>query len=199
MQYLLTSSQDGEAWWDNLDFSNDTLSALLPDLPFDPSPTQSYVQLMQQYFDRRSTRAQCPSPNKTESMWYSAPACLADHDLEIVNVFLNLFFRNVPRSFRMFQKLPITSQARPYSVLAAAAVGGLYCTTPGSFEFSKAMYNDSRRLLFASVCELISSQLAPTDIGDQIRPMVHEMPARLRGSHGNSQHGTRVSIQCMSA
>jgi hypothetical protein len=84
-------------------------------------------------------------------MWYSAPACLSDHDLEIVNVFLNLFSRNVPRFFSLFQDLTITSETRPDYVLAAAAVGGLYCTIPGSFEFSKAMYNDSRKLLLASV------------------------------------------------
>lgn len=124
----------------------------MPDLDLDSlsASTQNYSQLMQGYFDQRS-RATCPSPNKAASMWYSAPACLWDHDLEILNVFLNLFARNVPRFFRLFNDLSVTSQTRPDYVLAAAAIGGLYCTTTGSFEFSKAMYNDSRRMLLASV------------------------------------------------
>lgn len=86
-------------------------------------------------------------------MWYSAPAGLWNHDLEIINVFLNLFTRNVPRFFRLFEDLAVTTETRPDYVLAAAAVGGLYCSTTGSFEFSRAMYNDSRRLLLASVGE----------------------------------------------
>jgi hypothetical protein len=105
---------------------------------------------MQEYFDRRS-RALSPSPNKAASMWYSAPACLWDHDLEIVNIFLNLFSRNVPGFCPLFENFTITEEMRPDYVLAAAAVGGLYCTTPGSFEFSKTMYNSSRRLLLTSV------------------------------------------------
>ena len=84
-------------------------------------------------------------------MWHSAPASLADHDLEIVNMFLNLFSRNVPRCFRLFQDSVFTADTRQEFILAAAAVGGLHCSVNGSFEFSKAMYNDSRRLLLASV------------------------------------------------
>lgn len=137
-------------WWDDLDFEPTNLTAIVPDVVQDSSPTNAYSQIMQDYFDQRS-RTLSPSPNKAASMWYSAPASLWDHDREVTNVFLNLFSRNVPRFFKLFQNLVITNDTRPDYVLAAAAVGGLYCTTPGSFELCKAMYNNSRRLLLASV------------------------------------------------
>ena len=96
-------------------------------------------------------------------MWYSAPASLWDHDLEILNVYINLFARNVPRFFRLFEDLTMTVETRPDYVLAVGAVGGLYCATPGSFEFSKAMYNDSRRLLLASVGDIIYRLMRKAD------------------------------------
>ena len=146
--------QSGEAWWNDIDlhndFQNDNSALLFPEGALDLSPTKAYSQLMQEYFERRS-RAPSPVPNKAASMWYSAPTCLWDHDLEVVNVFLSIFSRNVPRVFRLFRNLHITNVTRPEYILAAAAVGGLYCTTTGSFDFSKVMYNDARRLLFSSV------------------------------------------------
>ena len=151
-------SQSGEAWWDDIDlhddFQFDNSVLLYPEGALDSSHTKAYFQLMQEYFDRRS-RATSPAPNKAASMWYSAPTSLWDQDLEVVNVFLNIFSRNVPKVFRLFQNLNITDETRPEYILAAAAVGGLYCTTAGNFDFSKVMYNDSRRLLFSSVRKVI--------------------------------------------
>ena len=126
---------------------------LLNDQTTVSSPLQRYSLCMQEYFDRKPRASSPGPPNKTATMWYSAPASLMDHDLEIVNVFLNIFSRNVPRFSRLFQDSEFTPQTKPEFILAAAAVGGLYCTVEGSFDFTKAMHNDSRRLLLAYVSE----------------------------------------------
>jgi hypothetical protein len=147
---MLTKAQNGEAWWNDIDFDNENFIALTPATTLTSSNLNGYSHLMQEYFSQKS-RAPSPSPNKAASMWYSAPACLLDHDLEIVNIFLNIFARNIPSYFTLFQDLSVTSDTRPEYTLAAAAVGGLYCTIAGSFELSKSMYNDSRRLLLSLV------------------------------------------------
>jgi len=186
---LLTDSspQNGEAWWEEIDFDTDTFTALRPGPGTEDLWTKTYSQLMQKYFDRRS-RTLSPSPNKAASMWYSAPACLSDHDFEIVNIFLNLFSRNVPKCFRLFQNLNITPRTRPDYVLAAAAIGGLHCTTTGSFEFSRVMYDDSRRLLLASVSQFDSDPESPTLIpaSDKISQLVQEESAELRKCHDDN-------------
>lgn len=124
----------------------------MPDHALESTSLQRYSRIMQDYFDQKSIPSSpTQSPNKAASMWYSAPASLSDHDPDIINVFLNLFCRNVSKVFKLFRDVELTTSARPEYVLAMAAVGGLYCTTKGSFDFSKSMYNDSRRLLFASV------------------------------------------------
>lgn len=139
-----------------LDLGIDDFISLIPDHALASSSLQKYSLCMHEYFNRKSRPSSPPSsPNKAASMWYSAPASLSDHDPEIVNVFLNMFSRNVPNWFKLFQDSIFTVETRPEFILAAAAVGGLYCSINGSFEFSKAMYNDSRRLLLASVCEPI--------------------------------------------
>ena len=182
----LSDFQIGQTWWDDIDFDDLGFIALMPGPVLDSSPTQNYSQLMQEYFDRRY-QALNPCPNKAAMMWYSAPACLRDHDLEIVNVFLNIFSRNMPSFFKLFRDLAITSQTRPDFILAAAAVGGLYCQINGSFEFSKAMYNDSRRLLLASVGNLIPVLRALSDVQDKIRWLVQNESTELRRGYDNSQ------------
>lgn len=136
----------------NLD-DGDAIQLLTDQTPASSS-LQKYSLCMQEYFDRKP-RASSPGPlpNKTATIWYSAPASLADHDLEIVNVFLTIFSRSVPRFFRLFHDPVFTLQTKPEFILAAAAVGGLYCTVEGSFNFTRAMHNDSRRLLLAYVSE----------------------------------------------
>lgn len=111
---------------------------------------------MNDYF-ARSYRTPSPCPDKAKLAWYSAPVHLSDHDLDVVNVFLNIFTRNITGFFPVFRGLNVTTNTRPEYVLAAAAVGGLYCSISGSIELSKAMYNDSRRLVLASVSEKLAT------------------------------------------
>lgn len=126
---------------------------------------------MQNYFDRKSAYLSLPV-NKAESTCYSAQPGLSNHDAEVINVFLNLFSRHVPKFFAAFSDLTITCETRPDYVLAAAAVGGLYCTTTGSFDFSRAMYNDSRRLLLASVRQNLLITCVYNDRLDEIHRLV---------------------------
>lgn len=114
------------------------------------SSLQNMSLLLREYFDRES-RAPSPAPNKVESMWFSKPPKLQDHDVDVLNVFLNLFYRHIPKTFTLFETSRITDQNKSYYTLALAAVGGLFCSVNGSFEIVKVMYNDSRRLLLASV------------------------------------------------
>ena len=149
-----------EAWWDNVNLDDGDTIQILADQTPASSSLQQYSLCIQEYFDRKP-RTTSPGPplNKAATMWYSAPASLADHDPEIVNVFLNIFSRNIPKSFRIFHGPIMTSQQRPEVTLAAAALGGLYCTVEGSFDFTRAMQNDSRRLLLARVSEEASADV----------------------------------------
>lgn len=155
---ILKCDQDGEAWWEDMNLDDGDSFQVLNDQTPTSSSLQNHSVRIQEYFDRKPRAASPgPVPNKTTSMWYSAPTSLADHDLEIVNVFLTIFSRRVPESFRLFHDPTFTPQTKPELILAAAAVGGLYCTVEGSFNFAKAMHNDSRRLLLAYVSGCLPS------------------------------------------
>lgn len=152
-----------------MDLDDDNNIQLLTDQASDSSSLQKYTLCMQEYFDRKP-RASSPGPipNKTTTMWYSAPASLADHDVEILNVFLTIFSRSVPRFFRLFHDPVFTLKTTPEFILAAAAIGGLYCSVEGSFNFAKAMYNDSRRLLLAYVSSKLACSRRRPDNKDKI-------------------------------
>jgi hypothetical protein len=130
------------------------MSALLPDHTPSSSSLQNMSLQLQEYFDRKS-RAPSPAPGTRRSMWFSALPRLQDHDVDVVNIFLNLFYRHIPKTFTIFGGTKITDRNRPDYILALAAVGGLFCSVNGSFEIAKPMYNDSRRLLLASVCFVV--------------------------------------------
>jgi hypothetical protein len=84
-------------------------------------------------------------------MWYSAVPNLTHYRPEIKEVFLRLFQRHIPATFPIFER-PNCQHKRPASyILAMAAVGGLFCSVPGSAEVARSMYNDARRLSLATV------------------------------------------------
>lgn len=115
------------------------------------SPLDSLTTTMQEYFDRKS-RASSPSLNKANKMWYSAPPNINDHNKDIIRIFEKIFRRHIPKTFSLFEATNTTGcKNRPAYILAMAAVGGLFCTVPGSSEVAKSMYNDARRLLLTSV------------------------------------------------
>lgn len=123
---------------------------------------QSLTATMQDYFDRKS-RAPSPSVNRVSRMWYSAPPNLADHNKDIVKIFLSLFRKHVPRTIPIFRSAIFRQKDRAAYTLAMAATGGMFCKLPGSATVAKSMYNDARRLLLASVrflkCEWSSNVL----------------------------------------
>ncbi|KIW19379.1 hypothetical protein PV08_03674 [Exophiala spinifera] len=132
------------AWTDNfLDSNSPLLDHVLS------TSMQNFTAIMQEYFDRKS-RAPSPSLNKASKMWYSAPPNLDDHNRDIVRVFLQIFRRNIPQAFSLFEDCAVTRKSKAEYTLAIAAIGGLFCNVPGSSEVAKSMYNDARRLLLAS-------------------------------------------------
>ncbi|KAK4944569.1 hypothetical protein LTR10_016003 [Elasticomyces elasticus] len=147
--------QNSQFWFDQSDlawseglFDSNSPILLNRDLS---SPLESLTTTMQEYFDRKS-RASSPSLNKANKMWYSTPPNINDHNKDIIRIFEKIFRRNIPRTFSLFEATSTTGcKHRPAYILAMTAVGGLFCTVPGSAEVAKSMYNDARRLLLTSV------------------------------------------------
>ncbi|KAK1042989.1 hypothetical protein LTR74_018473, partial [Friedmanniomyces endolithicus] len=146
----------GDFWLPEFDLAiNDNdFSFPLLDASFMPSSSHTYSQSMLDYFNQRalasSSRSPSDSVNSVIWAWHASPTSLSDHDPDILNVFLNIFRRNVSCTLPLFQDISIDVSTRADIVLAMAAIGGLYCHIKGSFELSKAMYNDSRRSLLAT-------------------------------------------------
>ena len=69
----------------------------------------------------------------------------------IVNVFFDLARTNLLPTFRMLETIASLDHPPSELDLALAAVGGLFCDVQGSYSVAKAMFNDSRKLLLASV------------------------------------------------
>ena len=88
-------------------------------------------------------------------MWYSAPPDGDSYHNDIIKIFLGLFQKHIPETFGILRE-DLTDPQRHTTqyILAMAAVGGLYCTVTGSSDVAKSMYNDARRLQFASVGSL---------------------------------------------
>lgn len=96
-------------------------------------------------------------------MWYSAPPDLGHHNKDVLTVFHKVFRRHIPKTFSLFEDTTAATNStnQPAYMIAMAALGGLFCTTPGSAEVAKSMYNDARRMLLSSVC-LMAFDLAIT-------------------------------------
>lgn len=140
-------------WFDGSDFTWDDAVfdpiSLVPDHTLSTT-LQRMTSCMQEYFDRKS-RAPSPAPNRASVMWYSAPPNLEDHDRGVLNVFLNLFHRHIPKTFPLFENITYGKKPQAEYYLVMAAIGGLFCSVSGSSEVAKSMFNDARRLFLASV------------------------------------------------
>jgi hypothetical protein len=123
----------------------------MPEYSASSASQQRMTGILQEYFDRKSRKSSPSAPDKASVMWYSAPPNLDDHDKDVLNVFVNLFHKHVSATFTLFKKIRATPGTRPEFRLAMAATGGLFCVVSGSAEVAKSMFNDSRRLLLASV------------------------------------------------
>ncbi|KIW48009.1 uncharacterized protein PV06_00648 [Exophiala oligosperma] len=146
--------QNSEFWFDQseLDWSEQLFEPNPPMLDYEmPSPLNNLTAMMQEYFDRKS-RPSSPSPARASKVWYSAPPHIEDHNRDIIRVFHNVFRRHIPKTFSLFEDTAITSSKnQPAFTLALAAIGGLFCTTPGSAQVAKSMYDDARRMVLSTV------------------------------------------------
>lgn len=118
-----------------------------------PSSLGDLTGRMQEYFDRKH-RSTSPSPTRANKLWYSAPPSIDRHNKDIIRVFHRVFRKHVPKTFSLFEGATsaVNTRDQPAYVLSMAALGGVFCTTPGSAEVAKSFYNDARRMLLSSVC-----------------------------------------------
>ncbi|KAK4551893.1 hypothetical protein LTR86_010794 [Recurvomyces mirabilis] len=114
-----------------------------------PKNVQSATSMTQAYH-RIHSGTTTPTNAANPRRWFSDPPSLQVYDDEIVNVFLNLAAIYITPTFPVFKDLNVRANTVPELYLAMAAVGGLFCQVPGSFDMAKALYHDSRRLLLAS-------------------------------------------------
>ncbi|KAK3648773.1 hypothetical protein LTR56_007213 [Elasticomyces elasticus] len=104
---------------------------------------------MRNWFDG-SSRPSSPSRNRARKMWYSALPNLTNYKQEVKEVFLRLFQRHIPATFTIFERSNCQHKRPASYILIMAAVGGLFCSVPGSAEVARSMYNDARRLSLAT-------------------------------------------------
>ena len=107
---------------------------------------ENAVELMRDHLQRRS-REPSPAREEQKRTWYSVPPQLYVYDEDVINVLLNLARTHISSTFAIFADLEVDHDTRIELCLAAAAVGGLYCTAPASAKVTKMLFNDSRRLL----------------------------------------------------
>lgn len=104
-----------------------------------------------------SSRAQWDRSQDATGWVFSNPS-IDKYDQFLLNFFVTLFMKNVAPTFVSFQGFCIDDSASASKVLAIAAMGGLYCGTPGSLNVSSALHSNARRLLLAKVCSDTPSQ-----------------------------------------
>ena len=107
---------------------------------------ENAVELMRDHLQRRS-RESSPTREEQKRTWYSVPPQLYVYDEDVINVLLNLARTHISSTFAIFADFEVDHDTRIELCLAAAAVGGLYCTAPASARVTKMLFNDSRRLL----------------------------------------------------
>ncbi|KIW19369.1 hypothetical protein PV08_03664 [Exophiala spinifera] len=145
---------NSEFWFDQseLDWSGQLFEEHMPILDYEmPSQLTNLTAIMQEYFERKS-RPSSPSPVKVKKVCYSAPAHIDNHNTDIIRVFHNVFRRHIPKTFSLFEDTTgISPKKQPAFLLALAATGGLFCTTPGSAQVARSMYDDARRMVLSTV------------------------------------------------
>ena len=99
----------------------------------------------------RFSRASSPQSRQEATRWLLTVPSLRKFDRYIINCFLSKFMKNVAPTFSSFRGFKVDDGTTAEKILAMAAVGGLFCSTNGDFNVSRAMCSDARRLLFAQV------------------------------------------------
>ncbi|KAK5727905.1 hypothetical protein LTR17_012328 [Elasticomyces elasticus] len=152
---LLTKAlvnQDTHFWFDGNDllsqFSLPSVSPTAVQREMSP-PALSLSNKMRNWFDG-SSRPSSPSRNRARKMWYSALPNLTNYKQEVKEVFLRLFQKHIPATFTIFERSNCQHKRPASYILIMAAVGGLFCSVPGSAEVARSMYNDARRLSLAT-------------------------------------------------
>lgn len=131
----------------------------------DPSPVGSWSSQITSIVKDYLLRKVCLStltPDRPEWMWFSSQPPRTSPDEFVTNVFLNIFRRHIPPVFSLFQEMDLSGPANSSYYMAMAAVGGLFCSTQGSYDVARSLYNDSRRILLTRVCDLSAICLRQT-------------------------------------
>ena len=104
------------------------------------------------------SRPTSPSTIQARQRWFSATknddvSISIMQDTELINEFIWLFQDNIADSFSLFrdQDVQITRHTRKEWYLSMAAVGGLFCGTPGALKVSQWLYHSARQILLSYV------------------------------------------------
>lgn len=82
--------------------------------------------------------------------WLQQPFVPRTYDLELLNLFLNLFMDYVPATFISFENFAVTETTLPEQVLAMSAVGALFSNIEASWKIGRTLYGDASRMLVAN-------------------------------------------------
>jgi hypothetical protein len=82
--------------------------------------------------------------------WLTQPLIPRTYDLELLNLFLNLFMEYVPSTFKSFNDFAVIETTPPEQVLAMSAVGALFSTIESSWKIARTLYGDASRMLVAN-------------------------------------------------
>ncbi|KEF59120.1 uncharacterized protein A1O9_03964 [Exophiala aquamarina CBS 119918] len=110
------------------------------------------------FSDLDTSRAQSPASSSARPHFASAPATedptsTGVDNRAVLDVFITLFEINAaPWLDAITDEIFITSKTPPEWFLAIAALGGLFCNTPGAGTIARWLYNNSRYKLLAFVC-----------------------------------------------
>lgn len=86
--------------------------------------------------------------------WLKQPHVPRKYDLELLNLFLNLFMEYVPATFKSFSNFSITEFTLPEQVLAMSAVGALFSKNESSWRIARTLYGDASRMIVSNVGSL---------------------------------------------
>lgn len=100
----------------------------------------------------RFSRASSPRSRQDATKWLLTSPSLQKFDRDIINCFLSIFMRHIAPTFTSFAGFRVDAGTTADKILAMAAVGGLFCTTNGSFSMARAMCSDARRMVSVYVC-----------------------------------------------
>lgn len=111
------------------------------ELPHDSALEHPLVKVWHNYFEAGVSQGAMPSSR----MYYSGRPNTSVYTSELLRVFLGLFRKHIPLTFALFAESE--KYISPYYTFAAAALGGLFSSVPGSRLVANALYNDARRLI----------------------------------------------------